>query len=69
MAMDEGVKVALLEAGEETTKTALEQSLKVAKAYVASTKDTSVDDSVVNGIQMLYDAFLADLADKINPHD
>jgi hypothetical protein len=66
--MDEQVKSALLEAGEEVTKTALEQSLKVAGAYAASSEST-VDDTVVQGIQMLYNAFLKDLADKINPAD
>lgn len=66
--MDESVKTALLEAGEETLKTGLEQALLIAKAYSISTEST-VDDTVVVGIQMLYDAFLKDLADKINPAD
>lgn len=64
--MDAQVKTALLEAGEEITKAALEQSIKVAKAYAASSGNP-VDDTVVAGIEMLYNAFLKDLADKINP--
>lgn len=66
--MDPKVKEALLEGGEELTKLGLEMSLKVAKAYAESTEST-VDDSVVAGVQMLYDAFLKDLVDKINPAD
>ena len=66
--MDENVKVALLEAGEETLKTSLEQAMKVAEAYAASSEST-VDDTVVAGVKMLYDAFLKDLADKVNPND
>lgn len=66
--MDEKVKTALLEAGEETTKVALEQCLKVAEAYAASS-ESAVDDSVVAGVKMLYEGFVKDLADKINPAD
>lgn len=66
--MDEQVKAALLEAGEEITKTSLAQALLVAKAYAASTEST-IDDSVVAGVQMLNDAFLAGLVEKINPAD
>ena len=66
--MDEKVKTSLLEAGEEVTKVALEQTLKVAEAYAASTT-SPVDDAVVSGVKMLYDAFVKDLAEKINPED
>ncbi len=66
--MDENVKSALLEAGEEVTKTALDQALKVARAYAASTEST-IDDGVVTAVEMLNNAFLKDLADKINPAD
>lgn len=66
--MSPEVKTALLEMGEEATKCMLEQALKVAKAYAASS-ETTVDDTVVLGIETLYNAFLKDLADKINPAD
>jgi len=66
--MDENVKSALLELGEESTKVLLEQALKVAKAYAASS-ESSIDDTVVAGVETLYNAFLKDLADKINPAD
>ncbi len=66
--MEQVVKDALLEAAEETTKVALEQALKIAEAYAASSEST-VDDTVVAGIKMLHEAFLKDLADKINPAD
>ncbi len=66
--MDVKVKEALLEGGEELTKVGLDQCLKIAKAYAASTEST-VDDSVVAGVQMVYDAFLKDLVEKINPAD
>jgi hypothetical protein len=66
--MDAKVKEALQEGGEEITKVALEQSLKIAEAYAAST-ESSIDDGVVSAIKMLHDAFLKDLADKINPAD
>jgi len=66
--MNEPVKTALLEAAEETTKVALDQSLKVAKAYAADSA-SPIDDSVVAGLEMLINAFVKDLADKINPAD
>lgn len=64
--MDEKVKESLLEAGEEVTKVALDQALKVAEAYAASSEST-VDDTIVAAVKLLHDTFLKDLADKINP--
>lgn len=68
MALSPEMKTSLQEAGEETLKVALEQTLKVAEAYAASTEST-VDDTVVAGVRMVYDAFLKDLVEKVNPND
>lgn len=67
--MDANVKTALLEAGEEVTKVALEHALKIAKAYAESTEHTEVDNTIVSGVEVLYNAFVKDLAEKINPAD
>ena len=66
--MDAKVKEALLEGGEELAKLGIEQALKIAEAYAASSEST-IDDSVVAGVKMLHEAFLKDLVDKINPND
>lgn len=68
MALKPETKTALLEAAEETTKVALEQAINVAKAFAADS-ESEVDDTVVSGVEMLYNAFLKELTDKINPAD
>ena len=65
---DETKKAALLEALEEVTKVSLKQVLAIAKVYAADSA-SMVDDTVVNSVQLLHDAVLADLVEKINPAD
>ena len=66
--MNEVVKAALLEAGEELAKLSIAQTLLIAKAYSASTPGV-IDDTIVMGIEKLNELFLKDLVEKINPND
>jgi hypothetical protein len=65
--MEPAVKVALMEAGEEVTKTALAQAVKVFKAY--GEVKGGILATASNGLELLHKSFLEDLADKINPAD
>jgi len=66
--MDESVKAELLEFAEEAVKLSGKHFIMIAKAYAAST-ESAVDDSVVAGVELVYNSFLKDLAEKINPAD
>jgi hypothetical protein len=68
MALSPETKAALLEAAEETTKVALKEAIKVAKAFAADSEST-VDDTVVAGVEMVYNSFVESLVEKINPAD
>lgn len=69
MKLNEQTKVAILEAGEESLKTALDQVVKISKVYAASTENTTVDDSMVAVVEMIKKAVLDDLVEQINPND
>ena len=67
--MDEKVKEQLLASAEKMTEVSLDEAIKVAKVYAASTEHTQIDDSVVQGLEMLKKAFLDDLVNKISSTD
>lgn len=66
--MEENLKAAVLEAGEELAKLGLKQAVAIAKVYAANS-ESSVDDTIVAAVEMLEKSFLADLLEKINPND
>jgi len=68
MAQSEALKVQLKKSAEVLTETALSEVVKLAEVYAADSEST-VDDSIVDGVKMLKKAFLDDLVDKISDQD
>lgn len=66
--MGPALKSALLEAAEEVTKLALDQGVKISQAY-AQDKPSGFSLALAQGAKLANDAFLQELADKINPAD
>ncbi len=67
--MKEELKTALLEAAEETTKTVLNQAVKIGEAAVVAHPEKKWLPSVVSGAALLKVGFLEGLAEMINPAD
>ena len=63
--MDEKLKAQLLDSAENLTKASLDEVIKIAEVFAASTEST-VDDSIVAAVKMLKVAFLDSLVDKID---
>lgn len=63
------MKTALLEAGEEVTKTVLDQAVKIGEAAVIAYPEKKWLPQVVSGAKLLHEGFLKGLADRINPAD
>lgn len=62
------LKTALLEAGEELAKVALNQTVKIIEAQAEESKSV-MWVSMASGAKTINNAFLQNLADKINPAD